>query len=168
MNGAQRKGGCPSGRILAVLAILGVACSSDDGPAPVDPGSGAPVIVTSLSLRSDTIPVGRFTEVRIALHNMGQERVVIPLPDGDLYGIRVSDTADAVAWMPCESDSIPGQLALDPGGVRVAVLTFSPIARPGFCYAADTLSAGAYTMRAGIHGYEDTYPWASATFTVIE
>ena len=154
---------------LTAVAVVCLACA-DDGVDPGVPADDTPGIVTSLTLRWDTIPTGGGTEMRIALHNVSDERIVIPLPDGDRYGIQVSDTVDTVAWMPCGGDSVPGQLALDPGGIRVAILIFETYARPGICFApsVDTLHAGTYTVRAGIHGYEDTYPWARATLVVTE
>ena len=80
-------------------------------------------------------------------------------------------TAIAVVCLACAPTTgvDPVVPADDTPGI-VTSLIFEAYARPGICFApsVDTLHAGTYTVRAGIHGYEDTYPWARATLVVTE
>jgi hypothetical protein len=153
--------------ILAAVATAALSAACSDEEPLMQPPSDLTGVVTSVTVRPARILPNGAVQIKTAIANFDPEPLVINFNTMEHYGF-VIETPDTVISSPCDPDSGMSQLTIGPDAGRIVLSIFAGDRPWGFCPPPpEVLPIGKYTVRVGLLGHEDEYPWGQASFEVI-
>ena len=156
--------------ILLPLVVVLVSCVDNEHPSNSLDLSG---IVTEVEITPTEIQIGDEVTISLTIYNHDTLDLQLWFPNSQVTDYHILDSKWMIARSSCYYFAVPTQLIILAGEStsRHYTLRLNPnlddqpiLWVPG----VDTLYPGFYSVTAGLHLYQDTYPWDTLSFSIVE
>ena len=130
-------------------------------------------VITEVDVTPMEIQVGDEVTITVTIHNQDSLDLRLWFADAQQTDYQILDSTSMIARSSYAYTQSPTQLILVPGQSASRQYDFNldpnladePV---WWVSGVDTLPAGVYRITGGMHRYQDTYPWDTLSFYIIE